>query len=103
MGEQYDPHWNFTVDDLLSYNLGQHSLLINTVYQGAVAEYDLEQKLNRVKKYWEEKQFKLAKHIPDSVYAQGESLSMDYEISFSSFHFIMRGTPCERSWEISHR
>ncbi|XP_064648692.1 dynein axonemal heavy chain 6-like isoform X2 [Lineus longissimus] len=70
MGEQYDPHWKFTVEDLLSYNLGQHSLLINTVYQGAVAEYDLEQKLNRVKKYWEEKQFKLAKHIPDSVYAQ---------------------------------
>ena len=39
-----------------------------SVYQAALSEYQIEQQLNRLRKIWEEKEFKLAKHIPDSVY-----------------------------------
>ena len=73
MGEQYDPDHEFVVEELLSYNLGAHSAIINTVYQAALAEFDIEQKLVKMRKLWEEQEFRLAKHIPDSLY-KGRSL-----------------------------
>ena len=64
MGQDYDPSWNFTVADLLSSNLGRYKDLITTICAGAAAEYALEQQLNRLIRAWQEKDFKLAKHIP---------------------------------------
>ncbi|XP_013418883.1 dynein heavy chain domain-containing protein 1-like [Lingula anatina] len=68
IGEEYEPGWNVTVAELLDLNLGEHSLLINTIYTGAKSEFALEQKLVKLRKLWQEKNLKLAKHIPDSVY-----------------------------------
>lgn len=67
MNEPFDPNREFTVSDLLAYDLEQHSDLIHQVYLGAIAEYDLELRINQISKFWEEQEFKLAKHIPDSV------------------------------------
>jgi len=67
MNENYDASKQFTVADLLAYDLEEHAQLIHTVYLGAIAEYDLEVKINQISKLWEEREFKLAKHIPDSV------------------------------------
>lgn len=67
MNEPFDPNREFTVSDLLAYDLEQHSELIHQVYLGAIAEYDLELRINQISKFWEEQEFKLAKHIPDSV------------------------------------
>lgn len=64
MGQDYDPTWQFTVADLLSFNLGRYKDLIATVCSGATAEYALEQQLERLIRGWQEKDFKLAKHIP---------------------------------------
>lgn len=74
MGEQFDPEHEFIVDELLSYNLGAHSRLINTVYSAAVAEFAIEQRLVKVQRLWEDMEFKLAKFIPESVLKRGEGV-----------------------------
>ena len=68
MGETYDPDHEFTVEELLAYNLGAHADVINSVYAAAVAEFAIEQKLIKIRKMWSEREFKLAKHIPESVF-----------------------------------
>ena len=67
MNESYDSDKQFTVSDLLTYDLEENAQLIHTIYLGAIAEYDLELKINQISKFWEEREYKLAKHIPDSV------------------------------------
>lgn len=67
MNETYDSDKQFTVSDLLTYDLEENAALIHSIYLGAIAEYDLELKINQVIKLWEEREFKLAKHIPDSI------------------------------------
>nr|XP_022307447.1 dynein heavy chain domain-containing protein 1-like isoform X3 [Crassostrea virginica] len=74
MNEPFDPNREFTVSDLLAYDLEQHSDLIHQVYLGAIAEYDLELRINQISKFWEEQEFKLAKHIPDSVITSKEQI-----------------------------
>lgn len=64
MGQDYDPSWEFTVADLLSFNLGRYKDLIASICAGAAAEYALELQLNHLVWAWQEKDFKLAKHIP---------------------------------------
>ena len=68
MGETYDAEHEFTVEELLAYNLGAHADVINSVYAAAVAEFAIEQKLIKIRKMWSEREFKLAKHIPESVF-----------------------------------
>ena len=68
MNESYDPKRQFTVADLLTYDLEDHAQLIGEIYLGAVAEYDLELKIGHLQKFWLEREFKLAKHIPDSLF-----------------------------------
>nr|XP_039270899.1 dynein heavy chain domain-containing protein 1-like isoform X1 [Styela clava] len=63
MGESFEPGWAFTVNDLLSYKLSEHTNLINQVYHSAMAEFTLEQMLRKIKNEWENRQFHLAKHI----------------------------------------
>ena len=67
MNESYDSDKQFTVCDLLTYDLEENAQLIHSIYLGAIAEYDLELKINQISKFWEEREYKLAKHIPDSV------------------------------------
>lgn len=64
MGQDYDPCWEFTVADLLSFHLGRYKDLISSICSGAAAEYALELELNHLARVWQEKDFKLAKHIP---------------------------------------
>ena len=64
MGQDNDPSWEFTVADLLSFNLGRYKDLIASICAGAAAEYALELQLNHLARSWREKDFKLAKHIP---------------------------------------
>lgn len=64
MGQDNDPSWEFTVADLLSFNLGRYKHLIASICTGAAAEYALELQLNHLAQSWQEKDFKLAKHIP---------------------------------------
>ena len=64
LGQDYDPSWDFTVADLLSFNLGRYKDLIAAICAGAAAEYALELQLNQLARAWQEKDFKLAKHIP---------------------------------------
>lgn len=73
MNEPYAGNAHFTVADLLSYNLSDNSQLVHSVYLSAVQEYDLEQRIAQIKRFWQEKNFKLAKHIPDSMFANGEN------------------------------
>ncbi|XP_069111192.1 dynein heavy chain domain-containing protein 1-like isoform X2 [Argopecten irradians] len=67
MNETYDNMKQYTVADLLAYDLEEHAQLIHNIYLGAIEEFDLEVKITQISKLWEEREFKLAKHIPDSV------------------------------------
>ncbi|XP_033761502.1 dynein heavy chain 10, axonemal-like [Pecten maximus] len=67
MNETYDGMKQYTVADLLAYDLEEHAQLIHNIYLGAIEEFDLEVKITQISKMWEEREFKLAKHIPDSV------------------------------------
>jgi hypothetical protein len=71
MGEQYDPSYNFTVNELIELRLGSHRQFVDTVHAAAVAEHAIEVKLEKIQHLWDEKVFKLAKHIPDSMYKNG--------------------------------
>ena len=68
MGEPYDPKHEFSVEELLAYNLGSHAQIITTIYSAAVSEFTIEKKLVKIRKLWQEREFKLAKHIPDSLF-----------------------------------
>ncbi|XP_035825634.1 dynein heavy chain domain-containing protein 1 [Aplysia californica] len=70
LNEPFDPSHQFTVAELMSYNLSDHAELVTATYLSALAEYDLEQRLNRITKFWHDRQFKLAKHIPDSMFTK---------------------------------
>ena len=45
-----------------------YSRVILSVYQAALSEYQIEQQLSKLRKIWQDKEFKLAKHIPNSFY-----------------------------------
>ncbi|XP_048242736.1 dynein heavy chain domain-containing protein 1-like [Haliotis rufescens] len=70
MNEPYDPTQQFLVSDLLSYSLVEHADLIQSVFLSAINEYDLELKFGKIRKFWEAREFKLAKHIPDSLFVK---------------------------------
>ncbi|KAF6036157.1 DNHD1 [Bugula neritina] len=75
IGENYEEGWEFTVEEILGYNLAAHQSLIDAIFSRAQAEYRLEQKLNKIERLWTSNDvyFKLAKHIPDSVYTADKS------------------------------
>nr|KAG5709415.1 hypothetical protein BaRGS_029264 [Batillaria attramentaria] len=70
MNEPHIGSTTFTVAELMSFNLSDNADLVHRVYLSAVAEYDLEQQMSRIKRVWQDKNFKLAKHIPDSMFAK---------------------------------
>lgn len=71
MNEPYMGNTQFTVAELMSYNLSENAELVHNVYLSAIAEYDLEQLMARIKSLWQDKNFKIAKHIPDSMFVKG--------------------------------
>ena len=64
MGQEYDATMQFTVATLLSFNLAQYKDLISNICVGAAMEYALEIQLKAMIKFWQEKDFKMAQHIP---------------------------------------
>ncbi|KAL8594105.1 hypothetical protein ACOMHN_000817 [Nucella lapillus] len=70
ISEPYVDSSQLTVADLMSFNLSDNADLVHSVYLSAVAEYDLEQQMGRIKRLWQDKNFKLAKHIPDSMFVK---------------------------------
>ncbi|GFR96312.1 dynein heavy chain domain-containing protein 1-like, partial [Elysia marginata] len=70
MSEPYEPDHQFTVAELMSYQLSEHADLVHATYMSAIAEYDLEQRLGRITRFWQDRVFKLAKHIPDSMFKE---------------------------------
>ncbi len=85
MGEQFDPDHEFTIQELLFYNLHANGHIINKVYRAALAENTIEQQLGKLRKLWQEKELKLAKHIPDSVY-RGAFDNFLFSDNFSILH-----------------
>lgn len=54
--------------DLLSYDITEKSLPINKICSGAMSEFALEKSLVKLRQVWEEKNFKLAKHLIKGQY-----------------------------------
>ncbi|XP_019630284.1 PREDICTED: dynein heavy chain domain-containing protein 1-like [Branchiostoma belcheri] len=55
--------WSMTVGDLIDLDLPKYSQLINQIFTAATSEFSLEQSLGKLRRMWEEKEFKLAKYI----------------------------------------
>jgi hypothetical protein len=59
-----------SVADVQSLGLSDHRQVIDTVYASAVAEYRVQYQLKLLQAQWDNLEFKLATHIPDSLYKQ---------------------------------
>ncbi|KAH9487912.1 hypothetical protein Btru_067436 [Bulinus truncatus] len=68
MNVPYDPNSQLTVAELISYNLAEHADLINSIYLSALTENNVGSRLSNIISFWQEREFKLAKYIPDSLY-----------------------------------
>ncbi|KAK7008742.1 dynein heavy chain domain-containing protein 1, partial [Biomphalaria glabrata] len=68
MNVPYNPNAQLTVADLLSFNLADHADLINRVYLSALTENNVTSRLDTIISFWQERHFKLAKYLPDSLY-----------------------------------
>lgn len=66
MSAVYISNKQYLIQELLSLDLTKHKDLIMSIHQLAIAEYDLEQRVKKMKKLWEDKMFKLLKYFPDS-------------------------------------
>jgi len=61
-GAVYNPSHSYSVSDLISFGLKEHSQLIMSICDSAAAEYALESHLKKLIKRWEEEEFKLMKY-----------------------------------------
>ena len=68
MGNNFERE--LSVGDLQSLGLSEHRQVIDTVYASAVAEYRVQHQLRLLQAQWQNLEFKLAKHIPDSLYKE---------------------------------
>ncbi|XP_036370408.1 dynein heavy chain 6, axonemal-like [Octopus sinensis] len=67
MGAVYDVTKDYIVEELISLKLAKHEQTIMSIYRTAVAEHDLEIRVKKMKREWEQLRFKLFKYIPDSL------------------------------------
>ena len=67
MSAVYISNKKYLIQELLSLDLTKHKDMIMAVHQLAIAEYDLEQRVKKMKRVWEDKMFKLLKYIPDTL------------------------------------
>ena len=67
MGETLAPPTDFSVERLLTYDLQMYEQTISTVHAAAVAEYQVEKKLEAIEKKWANERFKIGNHIPSAL------------------------------------
>lgn len=71
-GHEYDPTYQYTVGDLIQLNLGICGSAAEGILAAAIAELRAEQKLCWLHNLWNEKEFKFAKHLPESLLKAGK-------------------------------
>lgn len=59
------------MQDLIALHLSVYSQLVDSVLSSAVEAYGTEQRFNKIRSFWMEREFKLAKHVLDSAYKSG--------------------------------
>ena len=67
MGETLAPPTDFTVERLLAYDLQAYEQTIGTVHAAAVAELQVQRKLEALENKWTKERFKLGNHIPSAL------------------------------------
>src|SRR6218665_2301226 len=87
-GHEYDPTYPYTVGDLMQLGLGSCGQMIDNVLSAAIAEEGVEQKLAAFHKLWIQKEFKLAKHLPESLLRGGNELFNLLKINVCFFVFL---------------
>ncbi|XP_067889069.1 uncharacterized protein [Heterodontus francisci] len=70
MGETWNPEWEMALSDLLAYDLPSYSNFIAQILVKARKEFDLQQLLQSVEKFWQRYEFKLVTHIAVVNYQQ---------------------------------
>jgi len=76
VGREYDSSKQYKVDDLISLHLTVYHRLIDSVLSSAIDAYGVEQRFNKIRSFWMAREFKLAKHVLDSVLKSGQSKAM---------------------------
>ena len=72
IGLVYDPETNYTVKDLMDFNLGDYTDLINLIFKRSNVESDNIQQFNTIQELWTKKlKFNLGKNFPIQLYKTG--------------------------------
>ena len=71
MGETLAPPTDFTIEQLLTYDLQMHEQTISTIHSAALAEFLVEKKLTTIESDWSKVNLKIGKHIPNSFLHKG--------------------------------
>lgn len=66
MGQMYKSEYKYTVQELCSYDLKKYEKQIDDIYEKALKEFHVENRLNKVLDLWIDRKFLLAKTIPKS-------------------------------------
>lgn len=99
LGREYDPAKHYKVQDLINLHLSVYSQLIDGVLASAVEAYGVEQRFNKIRSFWEEREFKLAKHVLDSTQESGQNVnSLLFVNSYISIKYLRFLLPCYASF-----
>jgi len=75
-GRDYDPLKQYKVEDVINLHLIVYSQLIDSVLSSAIEAYGVEHRLNKIRSFWMDQEFKLEKHVLDSAQKTGQSVTL---------------------------
>lgn len=73
VGREYDSSKQYKVEDLIGLHLTVYHRLIDSILSSAIDAYGVEQRFNKIRSFWMDREFKLAKHVLDSDLKSGQS------------------------------
>jgi len=73
VGREYDSSKQYKVEDLINLHLTVYSRLIGSILSSAIEVYGVEQRFNKIRSFWMEQEFKLAKHVLNSAQKSGQN------------------------------
>lgn len=96
IGREYDAAKQYKVEELISLHLVVYSQLIDSVLSSAIDAYGVEHRFERIRLFWMERKFSLAKHLQNSSNKCGDkmlsilflSLLMHWNHAFISWYHL---------------
>ena len=73
VGQEYDSLKQYKVGELVNLHLTVYTQLIDSILSSAIEAYGVERRFNKIRSFWMEREFKLAKHLLESTQKPGQN------------------------------